>query len=158
MGTLLRHKIMRDTKEYDHQRYETNKEQILARNKKWRDAHRGERLAYMREYRKINGEKLKELYRAYYRKQRIEAPWMNHYYGATKRCTISSHKDYKYYGGKGIRMLLTKEEVEILYKRDGAGDMVKPSIDRINPNGDYHFGNCRFIEHSENISRRFRKV
>ena len=80
----------------------------------------------------------------------LETPWILHWKGAKQRCANPNRKNYKYYGGKGIRMLLTKLEIEILYKRDHADQMEKPSIDRINPRGDYHLGNCRFIELSEN--------
>jgi len=84
---------------------------------------------------------------------RLVAPWLSHYRAAKERCTNSGCVNYKYYGGKGIRMLLTKLEIEILWKRDRADLMERPSMDRINPRGDYHFGNCRFIEQSENCKR-----
>jgi len=84
---------------------------------------------------------------------RKSLPWMTHLDAAKTRCTNLNQACYKYYGGKGIRMLLSELEIEILYKRDHADLMKKPSLDRINPNGDYIFGNCRFIEHSENIRK-----
>lgn len=91
--------------------------------------------------------------KALYQKCKTETPWLFPRKRAKGRCNNPSNKDYKYYGAKGIRMLLTKEEVENLYKRDHADRMKKPSIDRINPDGDYCFGNCRFIEQSENSSQ-----
>ena len=87
----------------------------------------------------------------------MASPWLGHYFGAKNRCKIPCMRNYKWYGGKDIRIILTKEEVEILYKRDHADKMKQPSIDRINPSGDYHFGNCRFIEMTENIERGFRE-
>ena len=86
-------------------------------------------------------------------RMRIEAPWLFHWEAARQRCTNPSCINYKWYGGKGIRMLLTKLEIELLYRRDHADEMKRPSIDRINPNGDYHLGNCRFLELSENCRR-----
>ncbi len=44
----------------------------------------------------------------------------------------------------------------VLYYRDGADKMKKPSIDRIDNNGDYTYENCRFIEMAEN-SRKAHK-
>ena len=88
------------------------------------------------------------------RRRRAEFPWMVHYTWAKQRCTNPSAESYKYYGARGVRFLLTKLEMEILYKRDHADQMKCPSIDRINPKGDYYFGNCRFLERSKNCSRR----
>jgi hypothetical protein len=45
-------------------------------------------------------------------------------------------------------------EAEILFKRDNAHLLEKPSLDRIDPDGSYVFDNCRFIELIENIKRR----
>lgn len=89
----------------------------------------------------------------WHKKRKAESPWLLHYRNAKTRCDNPNFKYYKYYGGKGIQMLLTKLEIEILYKRDHANQMNDPSIDRINSSGDYHFGNCRFIENSENCRK-----
>ena len=70
-----------------------------------------------------------------------------------KRCNNKNRKDYKYYGGKGIKCLITKEELKKLWFRDKAYLMKKPSIDRKDSNGNYEYSNCRFIEMTENIRR-----
>jgi len=62
-------------------------------------------------------------------------------------------KDYKYYGGKGVKCLITEGEIKQLMERDGFWNMEKPSIDREDSNGNYEFSNCRFIEMTENIRR-----
>ena len=124
----------------------------------------GKQRAYMEQYRAEhreekkrwcaeNREKLRGYHREYMRKHRAEKPWLRHLADAKTRCTNPSIACYKYYGGKGIRMLLTLLEVELLWKRDHADQMERPSIDRINPRGDYIFGNCQFIEHSENCRK-----
>ena len=71
------------------------------------------------------------------------------------RCNNPNIKCYKYYGGKGVKCLITLDEVRMLYLRDNAGDMKQPSIDRIYGDGNYVFGNCRFIEAAENARRRW---
>ena len=89
-----------------------------------------------------------------YINMRTEAPWLLHLKAAKSRCNNPNRKDYKYYGGKGIRMLLTRAGITFLWIRDHADQMKRPSIDRINPHGDYSFRNCRFMELSGNISRK----
>ena len=81
---------------------------------------------------------------------RLHFPWMFHWEAALRRCNDPRVINYKWYGGKGVRMLLSKEETRILYIRDRAWEMRKPSIDRTDPSGDYCLENCRFIERSEN--------
>lgn len=58
-----------------------------------------------------------------------------------------------YYGGKGIKCLLSFEDVMNLWNRDKANLLSRPTIDRIDPNGNYKLENCRFIENSENVRR-----
>lgn len=66
------------------------------------------------------------------------------------RCNNPSSTGYAYYGGKGIRCLLTIEDLEYLWERDGAALMACPSIDRVDSGGHYCRSNCRFLEKSEN--------
>ena len=66
--------------------------------------------------------------------------------GIKQRCENSNSPAYKYYMGKGIQNFLTKEDIKFLLKRDNANLMKKPSIDRINHNGNYTLKNCRIIE------------
>lgn len=81
-------------------------------------------------------------------------PWNTSYKGANERCTNPNNSHYKYYGAKGIKFLLTKEEIKELWFRDKACKMVRPSIDRKDNDGNYEYGNCRFIEFSENVIKR----
>ncbi len=84
------------------------------------------------------------------REYMVANPWMQNLMCARRRCSSKNQKGYKFYGGRGIRCLLTPEEIKTLYFRDSAHAMKRPSIDRINVNGHYEIGNCRFIEHSQN--------
>jgi len=77
-------------------------------------------------------------------------PWLRHYYNAKTRCENIKYKNYKNYGGRGIKFLLTKEEIKTIWFRDKAWLLNKPSIDRVNNDEDYTYGNCRFIEIEEN--------
>lgn len=77
------------------------------------------------------------------------------YDNAKQRCGNKNDPKYNYYGGKGIKFLLTMNEIAELWKRDGADKMDRPSLDRIDNAGNYVFSNCRFVEFVENWGRRF---
>jgi len=114
---------------------------------------RERRKRYCKKYHERNKERENKRRREAYARIRIEAPWLFHWKGANDRCAHPGNASYQYYGAKGIRMLLTKDQVKILWIRDRADQMKRPSIDRVDSKGDYHFGNCRFIELSENVSK-----
>ena len=67
-----------------------------------------------------------------------------------RRCSDKTHRAYRWYGAKGIKVKMTVDDLIALWLRDNANKMDSPSIDRINSNGDYEPRNCRFIELSEN--------
>ena len=81
-------------------------------------------------------------------------PWLTSYYRAKNRCNSKIDIRYKNYGGRGIKFLLTKEDVKSVWLRDKASKMNKPSIDRINNNGHYEPKNIRFVELGENSRNR----
>lgn len=80
-------------------------------------------------------------------------PWMSSRSNAKARCRDKSRKNYMRYGGRGIEFKLTLEEMKFMWDRDSAALMKKPSIDRVDCSGHYELGNCRFIEHAENVGR-----
>ena len=80
-------------------------------------------------------------------------PWVKHYVDAGTRCNNPHYKYYHLYGERGIKRMITSEEVKKLWFRDEAYDLIKPSLDRINSDDHYRFGNCRFIEFAENSRR-----
>ena len=80
----------------------------------------------------------------------LDFPWLRAFYGAKLRCTSKKRKKYSRYGGRGIKFLMTKDDFKYLWFRDEAYKLKRPSIDRIDNDGNYLLKNCRFIEHSKN--------
>lgn len=69
------------------------------------------------------------------------------------RCENKHYPEFYLYGGRGIKCLITIDEIRQLMKRDGYWGMKRPSIDRKDNNDNYTFENCQFIELSENCSK-----
>jgi hypothetical protein len=70
--------------------------------------------------------------------------------GIIKRCENKKHKAYKNYGGRGIS--ISKEwrnSFEQFLADVGSRPSETHSIDRINNNGNYEAGNCRWATYSE---------
>lgn len=80
----------------------------------------------------------------------MKAPSYKYYHNAMSRCHNVDDVNYKRYGGKGIKMLLSKEDILLLWNRDEAYLMRKPTIDRLDSLGNYTMNNCRFLEHKVN--------
>lgn len=76
--------------------------------------------------------------------------WMLAWQRARQRCIKPKHPDYKYYGARGIKFYLTKEEVKGLWLKDKVYLMKQPSLDRIDNDGNYTYLNCQFIEMVDN--------
>lgn len=72
-----------------------------------------------------------------------------------QRCKNKKYKDYRWYGGRGIKCFLSTKDLLEIWFRDNAEMMKKPSVDRINNDGNYTLENCRFIESIENLKRRY---
>jgi len=83
-----------------------------------------------------------------------KCPWKTTFNSIKQRCNNPNIDCYKNYGGRGIKCLITPEELKILWFRDKAYEMKKASIDRKENDGNYEFGNCRYIEKSENTARQ----
>jgi len=77
------------------------------------------------------------------------------YSGMIQRCKNKRNWSYRYYGKRGIKAKITLGQVIDIWNRDNADAMLHPSLDRINPSSHYEPSNCRFIELSENIKRRW---
>lgn len=79
-------------------------------------------------------------------------PWMSSLQHIRDRCRNTRHHNYHRYGGRGIKNLLSVTDIKFLWMRDDADSMKKPTVDRINVDGNYSIENCRFIEHSLNAT------
>ncbi len=73
-------------------------------------------------------------------------PWAKTKLRIHNRCTDIKHHYFK----KGIKDLLSTSDLKLLWFRDKAYDLIKPSIDRIDSSKDYTLDNCRFIELGDN--------
>lgn len=125
-------------KAWNAEKYQANKEKILERNRNWKKDNRDK----IRNYNKL------------YDKQH---PWVKVYASINQRCNNSKNCSYDDYGAKGIKCLITVEELKELWFRDKAYLLGKPSIDRIDSKGNYEKSNCRWIEFIDNCSRQYRE-
>lgn len=73
-------------------------------------------------------------------------PWRDTFTGIKQRVTNPNYKCFHRYGGRGIKCLITVDELKELWFRDKAYRMKRPSIDRIDNDGHYEKSNCRYLE------------
>jgi len=130
--------------------YIDHEEEIKARKRARYIVDREEKLKIQKKYYFDNREDILKKEKENKRKRKMEKPWTSHLKSAKERCNNPNSKDFHRYGGRGICFLITVGEIKDIYLRDNAKDMKQPSIDRIDNDGNYAFGNCRFIELAEN--------
>jgi len=130
--------------------YQNNRKKIIKKVNEYRKENKEEYLKNNQEYYKKNGKQMnKNSKKNWYKK----LPWEKTMHYIMNRCIYKSYNNYENYGAIGIKCLITKNELKQLWFRDKAYELNKASIDRKNPNGNYVFENCRYIELKENSKR-----
>lgn len=77
------------------------------------------------------------------------------YIGMKDRCYRENSKDYKYYGGRGIKICRGWRRVDAFLKwAVASGYKDGLSIERIDPNGDYSPSNCTWVPMSDQGKNR----
>jgi len=130
-----------------------DKEQVREYMRKWRNKNRDNINKNHRKWYKLNREKYGDRRRAQSLTARRKYPWKSSCNHAKDRCNNPNNKMYKYYGGKGVKFLMTMEDFKKLWFRDKAYLMKSPTIDRINNNGHYEVVNCEYVERSKNSGK-----
>lgn len=135
------------------------KDELMSACKRCHKKYNRNQIKYKAQWYQNNKKRLHKkasIYNKIYRKE--IKPWFIHYDKAKQRCINPKDDSYKWYGDRGIKFLLTLKQVEYLWFRDKAWLLKQPSIDRIDNDGNYELGNCRFIELLDNIKRRRKKL
>lgn len=75
--------------------------------------------------------------------------------GMKARCQIPSAQHYEYYGGRGIQVCSEWfSYLQFSYWAKSSGYIDGLEIDRLDNNGHYEPGNCRFVTHQINSQKR----
>ena len=121
-------------------------------HKSWRNKNREKFTIYQREYqrryRKTNPQVSRLSVKTYIKKNPEYRVWWD----MRGRCYNPKRDSYKYYGGRGIKVLYRSYRE---FLRDvGKRPSNKYSIDRINPLGHYTIGNCRWADsHTQRMNQ-----
>ncbi len=78
-------------------------------------------------------------------------PWVRFVEFARRRCNDTDCERWRIYREKGITCDLTSKQLEVIWQRDSAHLLKRPSLDRYpDCDGNYTLSNVRFIEFNEN--------
>lgn len=82
------------------------------------------------------------------------SPEFKSWEGAKRRCLNLRDKDYKRYGARGIQFSDKWSKFESFYRDMGPKPGPEYSLDRIDTNGNYEPGNCRWATHETQQNNR----
>ena len=80
------------------------------------------------------------------------------WHGARYRCTSEKHPAWQHYGGRGITMCDRWKESFWNFLEDMGPRPDGLELDRIDNDGNYEPGNCRWITPSENNRNKYRAI
>lgn len=125
--------------------YQEHREQIA----EYQQEHREQIAEQKRKYRQEHCEQIAE-YRQEYNNT-IVGHLRNVFGNAKRRCNNPKNKQYKNYGGRGIKCLFVSSDEFVNYiVNELQIDPRGLTIDRINNDGNYEPGNIRFVTLAEN--------
>jgi hypothetical protein len=75
------------------------------------------------------------------------------YDGMLERCNNVNHISHKFYGAKGVKVACSRADFVKWYLENVTEEMIKPSVDRIDTNGDYTLKNMRIVPLAENSQK-----